>query len=618
MRSNRNPLCIVYCLLVMVLCLVLASCSGGGGSSSSNQNPTITSVSVSCSPTSVLTNGTATCTAAVTGTGSFSSAVTWSASAGTVNANGNFTAPATAGSATVTATSTEDTSKSGNATITVTIPAVAVSISPQTVSVPSGWTQQFTATVTNTTNTAVTWSATLGTISNTGLLSLAGVAQGTTGTVTVTSVADSTKSAQAQVTVTQRQIVLATPISTISIPSLSYKAIFGFMVSAKGIQVGDIASVTFLGQTATATIDSTMIANSGFEYNGSFALGDYAPGFIKFTVASSDGTIQANPVWTAVVTDMPVLAKDATTAYFNPGYPFTIQEYSLATGVNTGTISTENNASIAIDKKTGTLLIGASPVGWTINRWLNGSWMNTIYDPNPPQTLAAQGGYGYVVQPFVSGQSGNTLGQFDLTQANPTITSISAGDHPWTIDTATVNNADAIVVYSQEDTTINLVSNSLAVESFLPLTGITKASVVTQNTYGFGGGWPIQIFGSGPEAGTVAFLSAPDKSLVTATIDSSSNLHFANQLTLSGLPVKIAKDEADGKIIVTYFDAVNGKMTLTSFDVATLTPTVLTSSSSLPVGFDVAAVLVSDDGTTLYVAGIDGTGTPGFLVLQNK
>ncbi len=82
---------------------------------------------------------------------------------------------------------------------TIAVP-VTVSISPTSASLLAGGTQQFTATVTGTTNTAVTWSATAGTVSSSGLYT----APGTAGTYTVsaTSVADKTRSAAATVNVT--------------------------------------------------------------------------------------------------------------------------------------------------------------------------------------------------------------------------------------------------------------------------------------------------------------------------------------------------------------------------------------------------------------------------------
>ena len=86
-----------------------------------------------------------------------------------------------------------------NFTVSVTS-GVTVSISPTSASVATGGTQQFTATVTGTTNTAVTWSATAGSASSSGLYTAPGTAG--TYTVTATSVTDSTKSASATVNVT--------------------------------------------------------------------------------------------------------------------------------------------------------------------------------------------------------------------------------------------------------------------------------------------------------------------------------------------------------------------------------------------------------------------------------
>jgi Abnormal spindle-like microcephaly-assoc'd, ASPM-SPD-2-Hydin len=79
--------------------------------------------------------------------------------------------------------------------------AISVSVSPTTVTVASGGTQQFSAQLTNTGNTAVTWSATSGTVSTTGLFTAPTVTATKTVTVTATSVADNTKSASATVTV---------------------------------------------------------------------------------------------------------------------------------------------------------------------------------------------------------------------------------------------------------------------------------------------------------------------------------------------------------------------------------------------------------------------------------
>lgn len=98
---------------------------------------------------------------------------------------------------------TDAAGKFGNGTFTVTFtqPPVSISVSPTTVTVPSAGSQQFLATVLNTTNTAVTWTASQGTISSTGSYVAPAVTSNTAVTVTATSVADTTKTAKSNVTV---------------------------------------------------------------------------------------------------------------------------------------------------------------------------------------------------------------------------------------------------------------------------------------------------------------------------------------------------------------------------------------------------------------------------------
>ncbi len=164
----------------------------------SSTTPPAVAVSVSPSSANLATGGTQQFTAYVSG--SSNTAVTWSATAGTVSSSGLYTAPATAGTYSVTATSQANSTKSASATVTVTTPAVAVSISPVSAELLTDGTQQFTAYVSGSSNTAVTWSATGGTVSANGLYT----APATAGTysVTATSEADTTKSATASVTVT--------------------------------------------------------------------------------------------------------------------------------------------------------------------------------------------------------------------------------------------------------------------------------------------------------------------------------------------------------------------------------------------------------------------------------
>ncbi|MDP2875950.1 MAG: M4 family metallopeptidase [Holophaga sp.] len=158
-------------------------------------------VSVSITPTTASVKTGATYQFSASVVGSSNTAVTWTATGGTVSTSGLYTAPTTTGTYTVKATSAADTTKSASATVTVS-PAtgVSVAITPTTSTIQTGATQQFTASVTGSTNTAVTWTATGGTVSTSGLYT----APATAGTYTVkaTSAADTTKSASATVTVT--------------------------------------------------------------------------------------------------------------------------------------------------------------------------------------------------------------------------------------------------------------------------------------------------------------------------------------------------------------------------------------------------------------------------------
>ena len=144
--------------------------------------------------------------------GMTNTAVAWSATGGTISASGLYTAPATTGTYVVTATSVSDAAKSASATVTVAgVAPVSVSITPTSTTVVTGGTQQFTASVTGSTNKSVTWSATGGTVSISG----AYTAPSTTGTYTVTakSIADTTKTASATVTVTGTQSLSASSSS---------------------------------------------------------------------------------------------------------------------------------------------------------------------------------------------------------------------------------------------------------------------------------------------------------------------------------------------------------------------------------------------------------------------
>ncbi len=148
-------------------------------------------------------------TATVTGTGN--AAVAWAVSpaTGSISASGLYTAPSSivgVQTVTVSATSRADPTKVASATITLSsLPVVAVEITPGNVTLAPAQTQQFTATVTGTSNAAVTWavSPVVGNISASGVYTAPTAIAGLqTITVTATSAADITKTASATVSIT--------------------------------------------------------------------------------------------------------------------------------------------------------------------------------------------------------------------------------------------------------------------------------------------------------------------------------------------------------------------------------------------------------------------------------
>ena len=216
-------------------------------------------ITVSPSTASLAPSGTQQFTATVTGM--TSTAVMWSLSpaVGTISSGGLYTAPATLSSpqtVTVTATSVADTSKTATASVTV-VPLVQITVSPSTASLALSGTQQFTATVTGMTSTAVMWSLSpaVGTISSGGLYTAPATLSGPqTVTVTATGTANAKNQATATVTITPPVTVSLTPTAATMLPAQ--------------------------GQTFTATVGGT--TNTG----------------VTWSIAPATGTISSSGLYT--------------------------------------------------------------------------------------------------------------------------------------------------------------------------------------------------------------------------------------------------------------------------------------------------------------------------------
>jgi hypothetical protein len=329
-------------------------------------------------------------------TGATNTAVTWSVTGagctglacGTIASTGLYSAPGTVPSpaeVTVTATSAADTTKSASATVTI-IPPVAVKISPASVQVVTGDHQQFSANVTGTTNTGVTWSlegsgcsgSACGTISSSGLY----IAPGTIPSpaqvsVKATSDDDGTKSASANVTIIAPVGVTISPTSAVvavggqqqfqaKVTGSTNKAV-DWSLSGAGCSGSGCGSVNSSGLytapanvpspatvivKASAAIDTSrsasatisLVANQDSKLQGQYAF--------RFTGFDSDGPYQAagsfsadgNGNVTAGLEDVNSSASPATSVTFTGTYHVGGDNrgtltFSSATGLQTFSIA---------------------------------------------------------------------------------------------------------------------------------------------------------------------------------------------------------------------------------------------------------------------------------------
>lgn len=167
-------------------------------------------------------------------TASGQSNVTWSATAGSISASGLYTAPTVMPSSSkVTITASAAGSQSGTAIVTLTAPPITVS--PASISLLIGTTQQFTASG----QSNVTWSASVGSISATGLYT-APAAMPVSPTVTITATGAGNQSSTATVT-----------LSGVVNPQMSVAAAHRFLQQAAfGPTSADVTHLQTIGYQA--------------------------------------------------------------------------------------------------------------------------------------------------------------------------------------------------------------------------------------------------------------------------------------------------------------------------------------------------------------------------------
>jgi hypothetical protein len=205
--------------------------------------------------------------------------VQWSATGGSITNRGVFTAGGPPGTYLISAQSLAEPTLCAKAFVTVQAAPIVITVNPPVPIVTSGRTLTLTAQVTGTTNAAVTWSASAGSITPAGAFT-APAATGTV-TVTATSVADPSRSASTTVT------VVAPPTAT------------SLVAARSTITVGTGTTVTPTFANGTAKIGTTGIGSSDLTATTTSG------------VAVATGTLVAAATFTMTVTNA---AGDTATA----------------------------------------------------------------------------------------------------------------------------------------------------------------------------------------------------------------------------------------------------------------------------------------------------------------
>jgi uncharacterized protein (TIGR03437 family) len=256
----------------------------------------LSEISVAVSPATATLGARETQQFTVSVSNTANTAVRWSIfpDVGTISQTGLYTAPAAVSGSTVitvSAISAADGTKIGQATVTL-VNRVSVVVEPATVSLLPGRTQQFTAIVSGTTNTAVTWTITpaIGSISATGVYSApANFLNEAPVTVRATSVAETSRFATATV-----NLVLppAPPAPLIVAEGIANAASFRAAATDGGIAPGEMITI-FGSNLGPASAVTSQLDARGFvttRLGGTRVLFDGTPGAM---IVASAGQVSA-------------------------------------------------------------------------------------------------------------------------------------------------------------------------------------------------------------------------------------------------------------------------------------------------------------------------------------
>jgi hypothetical protein len=344
-------------------------------------------------------------------------------------------------------------------------PAVVLTIAPTTATVASGASTQFTATVTNKSNIAVTWSASLGTISSTGLYQAPIVTSNTAATVTATSVANTTKSATAAVTVTPPPVSITTKSLLTATAGTAYsstlsatggKLPYTWTLSSgslpSGITVlsaGSISGTTSQTGSFTATIEVTDSSSPKLTSSKSLTLTVNAAVAVTITPTTASVASGMSTEFTALVSNTPNVAVTWTASR---GTVSTTGLYQAPT-VTSNTSATVTATSQADTTKSATASVTITPPPVTVTTT---SLSNATAGAAYSNSLTATGG----TTPYSWSLSSGTLPSGITIQSSGSLSGTAAKTGTYNISVEVTDSSSPKLTASQSLTLTVAAGNS--------------------------------------------------------------------------------------------------------------------------------------------------------------
>jgi uncharacterized protein YjdB len=386
---------LLACLSLVMSMLGVVSCAGTTDAASGTTTVAVTGVTLSESTASVVIGSTLTLTATVAPDNATDKSVTWASSddsKATVN-DGVVTGIA-AGDVVITATSVSDTTKSASCTVTVSENVIAVtgitlSSSAETISVTGSVTLTAAIEPANATNKAYTWKSSDEKIATVKDGKVTGIAAGSAD-ITVTSTADSTKTATCKVTVENVAVTsvdLTAASATVDTGSTLQLVVTltpanatitdGSIVSSDtAVATVDEATLLVTGKkagTATITVSVTDYAGKIVTKDFAIEVKDVAPTALALSKSSVGLLAGGTETLTATFTPSNTTNQEVTWSTDDDKVATVANGVVTAVGIGSTTITATSKADT---KVVATCTVSVNPLVITMQTGVGGAWIH--------------------------------------------------------------------------------------------------------------------------------------------------------------------------------------------------------------------------------------------------